>query len=143
MSVKDFLERARHLDDAINSQVAELSHLRELSLKIGGSRLEERVTHSNPTEAPYAKWVESIVDKEREINAEIDRLVAVKMEISNFIDKIDNPEWKCLLRNRYVMCRSWIDVAAEMHYGLSSVYRIHKKILDSLENNPKMRVNKS
>ena len=83
MSVKDFLERARHLDDAINSQVAELAHLRELSMKISSSRLEEHIDRSSPQEAPFTKWVERIVDKEKEINAAIDKLVAVKLEISD------------------------------------------------------------
>lgn len=132
MSVKNFLERARHLDDSINSQVAELTHLRELSMKISSSRLEEHIDHSSPQEAPFAKWVERIVDKEKEINEEIDRLVAVKLEISNFIDKIDNPRWQRLLRSRYVLCKDWTEVAEEMGYGISSVYRIHKQIMDFL-----------
>lgn len=133
MGVKDFFERARHLDDAINSQVAELTHLRDLSMKISSSRLEERISHSAPQEAPYAKWVERIVDKEKEINAEIDKLVAVKLEISDYISTIDNAEWQSLLRNRYVLCRQWSEVAEAMGYSVSTVKRRHKKILKNLE----------
>lgn len=133
MGVKDFFERARHLDDAINSQVAELTHLRDLSMKISSSRLEERISHSAPQEAPYAKWVERIVDKEKEINAEIDKLVAVKLEISDYISTIDNAEWQSLLRNRYVLCRQWSEVAEAMGYSVSTVKRRHKKILKNLK----------
>lgn len=128
MSVKDFLERARHLDDAINSQVAELTHLRDLSMKISSSRLEEHIDHSAPQEAPFAKWVERIVDKEKEINAAIDKLVAVKLEISDYIDGIDNPLWQTLLRHRYVLCKSWPDVAVALDSSLRTVQRLHKKI---------------
>ncbi|EGK59208.1 hypothetical protein HMPREF9081_1712 [Centipeda periodontii DSM 2778] len=134
MSVREFLERARHLDDAINAQIAELNHLRELSMKISGSRLEERVSHRKPTEAPYAKWVERIIDKEKEINENIYRFLAVKMEISDFIDKIDNPEWQSLLRRRYVLCKSWPDIAVDMFSSLRTVQRLHNKILKNLEN---------
>jgi len=134
MSVRDFLEQARHLDDAINSQVAELTHLRNLSLKISSSCLEEHVSHSASREAPFAKWVERIVDKEREINDAIDKLVAVKLEISDYIGTVDNVEWQCLLRNRYVLCRRWSDVAAVMGCSVSTVKRLHKKILKNLEN---------
>ena len=133
MSVKDFLERARHLDEAINAQLAEMTHLRELSLKVSSSRLEEHVSHSKPTEAPYAKWVERIVDKEKEINDNIDRLVAVKMEISDYIGTVESVEWQCLLRNRYVLCKQWSDVAEAMGYSVSTVKRLHKKILKNLE----------
>lgn len=133
MSVKEFLERARHLDDGINSQIAELTHLRELSMKISSSRLEEHIDHSVPQEAPFAKWVERIVDKEREINAAIDKLVAVKLEISDYIGTVESVEWQGLLRNRYVLCKQWSDVAEAMGYSVSTVKRLHKKILKNLE----------
>ena len=133
MDVREFLERALHLDGAIDAQVAELAHLRELSLKIGTSKLEERVTRSAPKEAPFAKWVERIVDKEREINAEIDKLVDIKLEISDFIDGIGNPQWQSLLRHRYVLCKPWPDVAVEMGCSLRTIYRLHKKILKNLQ----------
>lgn len=74
------------------------------------------------------------MDKEREINEKIDKLVAVKLEISNFIDGIDKHEWQSLLRNRYVLCMSWPDIAVAMKYSLSTVQRLHKKILRNLEN---------
>ena len=133
MSVKEFLERARHLDDGINSQIAELTHLRELSMKISSSRLEEHIDHSAPQEAPFAKWVERIVDKEKEINDNIDRLVAVKLEISDYIGTVESVEWQCLLRNRYVLCKQWSDVAEAMGYSVSTVKQLHKKILKNLE----------
>ena len=138
MKVKDFLGRALQLDGLINSHVAELDQYRRLAMSIGGSRLDERVTHSAPNEAPYVKWVERIVDKEKEINEEIDRLVAIKLEISDFIDKIDNPQWKRLLRSRYVMCRSWAAVAEDMGYGISSIYRIRKQVMDFLDEKQKV-----
>ena len=138
MKVKDFLGRALQLDGLINSHVAELDQYRRLAMSIGGSCLDERVTHSAPNEAPYVKWVERIVDKEKEINEEIDRLVAIKLEISDFIDKIDNPQWKRLLRSRYVMCRSWAAVAEDMGYGISSIYRIRKQVMDFLDEKQKV-----
>jgi len=138
MKIKNFLGRALQLDGLINSHVAELDQYRRLAMSIGGSRLDERVTHSAPNEAPYVKWVERIVDKEKEINEEIDRLVAIKLEISDFIDKIDNPQWKRLLRSRYVMCHSWAAVAEDMGYGISSIYRIRKQVMDFLEEKQKV-----
>lgn len=133
MTAKKFLERALQLDERIASHVAELNQYRRLAMNITSSRLDERVSHSAPNEAPFAKWVERIVDKEKEINEEIDRLVSIKLEISSFIDRIDNPRWQCLLRSRYVMCRPWSAVAEEMNYGMSSVYRVHKQIMDILD----------
>ncbi|MBQ9377123.1 MAG: RNA polymerase subunit sigma-70 [Schwartzia sp.] len=134
MRVKDFLGRARLLDEQIKSLAAERDHYRQLADNIGGGSIEERVSRSAKSEAPYDKWVERIADKDKAIDEALDRLLAAKMEISAFVDRIGNPEWQCLLRSRYVLCKPWTEVAEELGYGMSSVYRIHKKILVSLEN---------
>lgn len=133
MNVKEFLERAMHLDVLIDSHVAELDHFRRLSLNIGSSRLEEHVCHSKSNEAPYVKWVERLIDKERELNEEIDRLVAIKLEISSFIDKIDNPRWQYILRSRYIMGCSWEQIGKGMGCSASSIKRSHKKALQQLK----------
>ncbi len=133
MDVKNFLERAMHLDVLIDSHVAELDNYRRLSLKIGSSRLEEHVSHSAPTEAPYVKWVERIVDKEREINEEIDRLVNIKMEISKFIDNVENPQWQYILRSRYIMGCTWEQIAKGIDCSVSTIKRSHQKVLENLE----------
>lgn len=132
MAIEDFLKRATHLDALIDSHVAELDRYRRLSMKIGGSRLEERVSHSAPREAPYAKWVENIVDKESEINEEIERLLNIKLEISGFIDKVDNPEWQYILRSRYIMGLPWEQIAKGMGCSVSTVKRAHRNALDDL-----------
>lgn len=134
MSVKEFLEQAIHLDGLINLQMAELSRYRRLAMKIGSSRLEEHVSHSAPTEAPYAKWVERIVDKEQEMNDAIDRLLAAREEISTFIDGVSNPRWRRILRSRYIMGFSWSKIAQEMGCTIRHAQRVHQDILKNLEN---------
>lgn len=132
MDVKKFLRQAVELDALIDSHMKERDRYRQLSMTISSSRLEEHVSHSTPTEAPYAKWVECLVDKEREIDKEIDRLVSLKVEIDSFIDSVGNPKWQRILRSRYVMCMPWADVAEEMNCSLRHIQRIHKKILEDL-----------
>ena len=134
MAAKEFLSRALKLDQLINSKLEELNQCRRLAESINGSSFDERVSHSAPEEASYAKWVERIVEKEKELDAEIDRLVDVKMEISDFIGKINNPQWQCLLRNRYVLGKTWAEIGEEMNCTIRNVLRLHKKILENLEN---------
>lgn len=134
MSVKEFLEQAIHLNGLINTQLAELEYYRHLSLTIGNSRLEEHVSHSKSAEAPYAKWVERIRDKENEINAEIDRLVSIKVEIGDFIDKLGNPKWQRILRSRYILGLSWSKIAQDMDCSLRHIQRLHNEILKKIEN---------
>ena len=137
MGVKEFLEQALLIDNRINTQLATLNHYRRLSQNIGSSRLEEHVSHSKSAEAPYAKWVEKITDKEKEINAEIDRLLSVKLSITEFIDSVENPKWQCILRNRYILGLPWSKIAEDMDCGLSTIQRIHKQIIEKLEKQAK------
>lgn len=51
------------------------------------------------------------MEKEKDLDSEIDRLVDVKMEISDFIGNIHNPQWQCLLRNRYVLGKIWMEIS--------------------------------
>ena len=133
MAIKEYLGRALKLDQLINFKIDELNQCRRLAESINGSRLDERVSHSASEEASYAKWVERIVEKEKELDAEIDRLVDVKLEISTFISKIDNPQWQCLLHSRYVLGKTWTQIAEDMYCSVRSVHRLHKKILKNLE----------
>ena len=137
MGVKDFLSRALLLDEQINSLVVERDHFRSLAENLGGGTLTERVSHSAGSEAPYVKWVERVVDKENEINAKIDRLIAVKLEISDYIGGIENPLWRTLLLRRYLLCKSWPEIAVDMDSSLRTVQRLHKKIMDDLEKKSK------
>lgn len=133
MSVKEFWEQAINLDAAIASHVAKLDNYRRLAMRIDGSRLEDHVSHSAPNEAPYAKWVERIVDTEKEVDEEIDKLVDVKLAISKFIDGVGNMRWQYILRSRYVMCLPWPQIADELGCSLSTVKRDHNKVLAYLE----------
>ena len=136
MGVKEFLEQASHLDGLIDLHVAELEQYQRLAKNISSSRLEEHVSHSASTEAPYAKWVERIVDKEREIAACIERLMAEKEDINRFIDSLDNPRWQRILRSRYVMGLSWEQIAEDMGCTARHVQRIHKEILQKTADVP-------
>ena len=117
MAVKEYLGRALQLDQLIHSKMEEVNQFRRLAESISAGCLEEHVSRSAP-----------------ELDADIDRLVSVKMEISGFIGRVRNPHWQCLLRSRYVMGKSWAQIAEEMDCSLRSVHRIHKKIIKNLEN---------
>ena len=134
MAVKEYLGRALQLDQLIHSKMEEVNQFRRLAESISTGCLEEHVSRSAPEEASYTKWVERIVEKEKELDADIDRLVSAKMEISGFIGRVRNPQWQCLLRSRYVMGKSWAQIAEEMDCSLRSVHRLHKKIIKNLEN---------
>ena len=116
MELRDYLEQALELDQQIDSKMDELAQCRRLT----GNAIDGK------------RYIERIEAKEKELDAEIDKLVDIKLDISGFIDRIENRQWQCLLRNRYVLGKTWSQVAKEMHCGVRNVHRIHNEILKKL-----------
>ena len=120
MSLREFLEQALELDQQIDSKMDELAQYRRLTENASQSALEGK------------RYIERIEAKEKELDAEIDKLVDMKLDISGFIDRIDNRQWQCLLRNRYLLGKTWTQVAKEMHCGVRNVHEIHNEIMQKL-----------
>lgn len=71
-----------------------------------------------------------IVEQEKEIDDEIDRLVDLKAEVRRVIGDVENIDCRLLLELRYLCFRSWEEIAVEMDYSIDNVFRIHRKALD-------------
>ncbi|MBE6846171.1 MAG: hypothetical protein E7508_10840 [Ruminococcus sp.] len=57
----------------------------------------------------------------------------IRVEIESAIEKIDNPEYQCLLTAHYIENKSWKQIAEENFYGLRTVKYKHLKALDAIE----------
>lgn len=129
MTAKEYLRQAYRLDQRIDSHVAELENLRDLSTRIQGSNFGERVSGTRSTEASYAGIVDKIVDMQRRINAEIDTLVDLKAEMDAAIEGVPDVDERLLLRYRYINNNAWDDIAKALHVSSRTVHRIHSSAL--------------
>ena len=74
----------------------------------------------------------SELDK-RKINAEIDRLVDLKTEISEAISQLANVDEQLLLRFRYINNYGWEKIAVLMSVSMRTVHRIHASALRNFQ----------
>lgn len=125
MTAKEYLRQAYRLDAMIESRLRELEYWRTLSTGVGGCRFEPNYNPNYPDEAGFVRCLNKIDEIERDINAKISRLVDLKMEIGNAIDKMENPDEQLLLRYRYLEKRSWDEIAYLLHVSERTVHRIH------------------
>ena len=102
MTPKEYLKQAYRLDHRINSDIAELGRLREMSTSISSPSLGEKVQTNRNTDAPFVKCLERIYSLEEKINEEIDLLVNLKEEIRSVIDMVSNTDERMVLRYRYI-----------------------------------------
>lgn len=126
---KAYLKRIRLYDAHINNKMEELERLRAMVTKItltlrddagGGSRSQDKLGDA----------VSRMVDLQAELNAEIDRYVDSKAEICNALNKIQNRRYFEVLHKRYVLFKTWQQIADEMGYAdVRNVYRLHGRAL--------------
>ena len=92
MTVKEYFYQAYRLDQRINSNLEEVTALREMSSSVSSPLLTERVQTSRKRDAPFVRCIEKIIDLEEKINKEIDLLVELKKEIRGVISTVEDTD---------------------------------------------------
>ena len=113
MDAKAYLSQAFRIDQRINSKLEQIMSLRELATK-ATTTLIDVPSSSTRNEHPTESIIVKIVDLEKEINADIDKLVDLKREIVKVIRTIKNAEYQTLLELRYLCFKKWEQIAVDM-----------------------------
>lgn len=129
MTAKEYLKQAYRIDHRINSDIAELGRLREMSTSISSPNLGEKVQASHCGDAPFMKCLERIYDLEARINDEIDLFVDLKNEIRSVIDTVPNTDERMVLRYRYIHNFTWEQIGDELSADSRTVRRWHGQAL--------------
>lgn len=129
--VKEWLNRARFIDNEVNSLMREQRRAFELATSTTGTWSEDKIQSStgNTTEKNMVKYAEYT----EMIDSRIDELTAVKREILDKIGEVEDHLLRSLLINRYINCMTWEQIAVEMNYGYRQILRLHGKALNCLK----------
>jgi len=129
------LKRYITLDREIEHKLREIDHWRAKLTRImpvyttepkGGGSIRGK------TENIIAK----IVDLEKEIDADVDRLIEVRDSIKSIIEAIEDDRERLLLQYRYLDGKTFEWIAAEMNYSWRQIHRLHSQALTNLRNPP-------
>jgi len=127
-----YLKRYINLDREIERKLEEVSRLRSKLTRItqvltaeprGGGSIYGK------TEEIIAK----IVDLEKEIDADVDRLVAIRDGIKTMIEAVEDDRERLLLQYRYLDGWTFEKIAVEMNYSWRQIHRLHSKALTNLK----------
>ncbi len=132
MTAKEYLSRGYRINDLIDSEVRELSRLRERMTSLSSPGFGEKVSSGNAGDASYTRTVEKIIALESKIDSEIDELVSVQAEIREVINKVPNKDERLLLRLRYVEYLKWDKIAKKMNFSETQVHRKHRNALKKI-----------
>lgn len=77
------------------------------------------------------KILGQIESLESKIDRYIDKLIELKQDVFEKIQRIENADEQEILIARYLQFYAWDKISAQMHYELRQVYRIHGRALAS------------
>ncbi len=129
MTNKEYLRQAYRLDQRINSDIEEVSRLREMACGISSPVLGDKVQTSHSGEAPFVRSVEKILTLEERINKEIDLLVDLKEQIRGVISAVPDVDERMVLRYRYIQGLTWEQIGLEMNADERTIRRWHGNAL--------------
>ena len=100
MTAKEYLNQAKTLDVLINAKQNELYALRLTATSVSSPKLGDKVKSGSTNSA--MQIVDKIIALQETINEEIDRLVDLKAEMREKIEKVYNPQFIALLTDKYL-----------------------------------------
>lgn len=127
MTAKEYLRSIKHLGNAINAKQAELDRLKRDMCSIRGISYDKDKVQGGITGS--MKIVDKIIDLNNVINAEIDKLVDLKAEAHNKIEKVCNEKFISLLTDIYINGYTLEQVAERMDKSYETIRGWHGEAL--------------
>ena len=127
-----YLKRYINLDREIDRKLEEVSRLRSKLTRV----TEVFTAEPKGGGSIYGKTEEilaKIVDLEKEIDADVDRLIAVRDNIKSVIEVVEDDRERLLLQYRYLDGWTFEKIAVEMNYSWRQIHRLHSKALTNLK----------
>lgn len=108
--IKDWLNRAYIIDKRIKQLKEQYWQLEAIVTRCT-SVYSDSVSRGNSD--PFERKCE-LVNRQIQLEAETIELLSIKAEISDAIREVKDPQCNFLLKARYLLCKDWATIAAEI-----------------------------
>jgi hypothetical protein len=132
-ATQNLLGRAYRIDQRLAAKAARLENLRDLSERLGAA-LPGHLPGGRRVNDRMAEVVVAIADLEREIQAEMEGLLATQRETAALIRSVGRPQLQTVLELRYLCYKKWEEIAEEMGVTQRHVFYLHKQALAACGN---------
>ena len=131
MTAKEYLSQYQ----ALSNQIALLSEakarLQGISIKITSGDLDK--LRGDQIRDKVAEAVEKISSVEEQIGEQVSGLLDLRAEITGKIMSLPNPTYRELLTHRYVLGKTFEQIAVDMHYTYQWVCILHGRALQAFQ----------
>jgi len=121
-----------NLNNKINSKLSERDEIMN-TLTRSTDTTKENI-HTLDVGRPTEETVIRLMKYNDEANQYTDELVELKVQIAEEIMKLENENHRMVLRERYIHCKKFEQVAVDMAYDYSWVIKLHRRALKEFEN---------
>ena len=130
MTAKEYLRQLKTLDNMLKAKFLEQERLDALTTKVNAG-LGERVQGGGSGGIENA--VIKMLELKEQINLDIIKLMELKAEARELIDKLPNDKHKIILSMYYVSDMTFEMISDETHYSVGAVHKSYRNALKKIE----------
>lgn len=124
MTAKTYLNKIRLLDIKINDGLEEMAHLKAMATKVTAA-MDGEVVSSSKSPDKLTDVVAKIIKLQEDLNRDVDKYVDIKQEALDLLNSIENPAHYKILYSRYVLYKTWEQIACELDFTYQWVCKLH------------------
>ena len=129
MTSKEYLMQGYRLEHRIKLHQEEIERLRELACSCGSPSLEEHYNPNPNTRSPFESILLTVFDMEKEHAAMLEQLLALKNQIIETINTVENVDERLVLRYRYICNNTWSAIGDKLCFDERTIRRWHDRAL--------------
>lgn len=122
VQIRGYLNRAYRAKEMIGSMQEELLYLQELA----------EMTEGMDADGRKGSLMAQIIEKERRQKGRIEEYLEAAEQVQEAIEAVENPDYKTILRMRYLNFKPWDVIAQALHFSSVWIYHLHKKALTAV-----------
>ena len=128
MTAKSYLQQIKRCDINIDNGVEELTRLNALATRVTSAVSGDVVSRTRNTDT-LGDTVAKIIKLQEDINREVDRYVDIKREAMRLLSQLENPVYYQILHSRYILYKTWEQIACDMDFTYQWVCELHGRAL--------------
>lgn len=132
MTISEYTQRIDHLKWMIESKKEKILALEEIATSM--TSVQTGMPHDpSPVQSRMAEAVLKKLDLENSIKEDEAEIQGLKEELSSAIEKVKSPKYQAILFKRYIRNMTVDEIAEDLSYSESTVFRIHREAAKALE----------
>lgn len=132
MKAKEWMEQYRLIALRVDTLSMEIYSLRAKATSLSSVISSDKVSGGNTETSRMASIITKLVDKQDELQREIERLILEGEKIEYAIEAVQDDRQRELLRLRYLCGQTWASIASKMGVDVRWIYILHGRALSHI-----------